>query len=157
MTNDPRPPVAPVEGLVAEMSGLLHATFLNNLLRQIDVPHENRMLIQSQMNDFAVQLAQPFIDRIANLEALIPLADAACDYADQNCRAFPIATAPRDQWIEVWCDHSKVWFAVFTFDGWSRGETVTHWKPPTPPPSNPPLPAVFVELGAALERLKEGR
>jgi hypothetical protein len=30
----------------------------------------------------------------------------------------------------------------------------THWRETAPPPSNPPLPAVFVELGAALERLK---
>jgi hypothetical protein len=38
-----------------------------------------------------------------SLHELVPLADAACDYADQNCRAFPIATAPRDGTaIMVW-------------------------------------------------------
>jgi hypothetical protein len=30
----------------------------------------------------------------------------------------------------------------------------THWREPFPPPSNPPLPEVFVELGAALEKIK---
>ena len=91
------------------------------------------------------------------LTALVPLADAACDYADQNCRAFPIATAPKEKWIEVWCDQNKVWFAVYTFPDYVLQDTVTHWRELSPPPSNPPLPEVFTQLGQALERLKEGR
>jgi hypothetical protein len=91
------------------------------------------------------------------LTALVSLADAACDYADSHCRAFPIATAPKEKWIEVWCDQNKVWFAVYTFPDYVLQDTVTHWKFAPPPPSNPPLPAVFVELGAALEKIKEGK
>lgn len=157
--TDTRPPVAPVEGLVAEMSSLLHATFLNNLLRHTDVPHENRMLIQSQMDDFAAQLAQPFIARLARLEALISLADAACNYADQHCRAFPIATAPTTgEWFLVWDNGMGEWFIhqPKPFDT-PPNKRYTHWRPLPPPPSNPPLPEVFTELGQALERLKEGR
>lgn len=30
----------------------------------------------------------------------------------------------------------------------------THWRPLPPPPTTPPLPAVFTELGAALEKIK---
>lgn len=40
-------------------------------------------------------------------------------------------------------------------DFWTRGNGLpTHWRPLPPPPTNPPLPAVFVELGAALEKIK---
>jgi hypothetical protein len=96
-------------------------------------------------------------NRLARLEALIPLADAACDHADQHCRAFPIATAPKDEWIEVWCDRDKMWLPIFTFPHYFPRESVTHWRPKAPPPSNPPLPAVFTQLGQALEKIKEGR
>jgi hypothetical protein len=173
--TDTRPPVAPVEGLVEEMSSLLHATFLNNLLRHTDVPHENRMLIQSQMNDFAAQLAQPFIERIEDLEAslgqcsqdngdwtyenqllkakvaeLASLADAACDYADSHCRAFPIATAPKSS------------VALFYGFGWVKEDYTDdngvpwHYKDATHWSSIPKreLPAVFTDLGAALEKIK---
>jgi hypothetical protein len=106
------------------------------------------------------------------LNALVPLADAACDYADQHCRAFPIATAPRDgATIEVWNDVVGRWFKVkfetrrqcwvnimVSFDNDMHDDgAITHWRPLSPPPSNPPLPAVFVELGQALEKIKEGR
>jgi hypothetical protein len=40
------------------------------------------------------------------LTALVPLADAACDYADSHCRAFPIATAPKEG-VFLACDMSE--------------------------------------------------
>ena len=89
------------------------------------------------------------------LTALLPLADAACDYADANCRAFPIATAPTDRKVEFWNSARGCWEAFVWRDLNILSEKYTHWREPTPPPSNPPLPAVFVELGAALEKLKE--
>ena len=104
----------------------------------------------------------------ARLEALIPLADAACDYADAHCRAFPIATALKDREIEVF-DVMLGWHKTEFQADFERNWPMTgcqecivylyptHWRPLPPPPSNPPLPAVFVELGQALERLKEGR
>jgi hypothetical protein len=92
--------------------------------------------------------------RSKKLEALTPLADAVCDYADANCRAFPIATAPRDEWFLAWDDIEGDWDEI-TRDGLIHPmRNYTHWRPLPPPPSNPPLPAVFVELGAALEKLK---
>jgi hypothetical protein len=117
------------------------------------------MLIQSQMDDFALQLAQPFI---ARLEALVPLADAVLDHADQHCRAFPIATAPTKGRFSAWDEKFKQWFTIHNRDHLAEvlertEHKFTHWRPLSPPPSNPPLPAVFVELGAALEKLKEGK
>jgi hypothetical protein len=93
-------------------------------------------------------------DRLARLEALIPLADAVLDHADAHCRAFPIATAPRDEWFLAWDDIEGDWDEI-TRDGLIHPmRNYTHWRPLPPPPSNPPLPAVFVELGAALEKIK---
>ena len=101
------------------------------------------------------------------LRALIPLADAVLDHADKHCRAFPIATAPHDREIQVynvmtgwykttfqnekgrnwpmhrWGDMDGPWYPV-----------PTYWAEPLPPPSNPPLPAVFTQLGQALEKIK---
>ena len=91
------------------------------------------------------------------LTALISLADAACDYADQNCRAFPIATAPISRWIQVWDEPKKHWLAMFILPDTKPHSDFTHWAEPLPPPSTDPLPAVFTQLGQALERLKEGR
>jgi hypothetical protein len=102
-------------------------------------------------------MAFGMIDRHTRLEALIPLADAACDYADQHCRAFPIATAPTDRKVEFWNSARGCWEAFVWRDLNILSEKYTHWREPTPPPSNPPLPAVFVELGQALEKIKEGR
>ena len=90
------------------------------------------------------------------LTALLPLADAVLDHADQNCRAFPIATAPTTgEWFLVWDNGMGEWFVhqPKPFDT-PPNERYTHWRPLPPPPSNPPLPAVFTELGQALEKIK---
>ena len=101
----------------------------------------------------------PIIDtnRLARLEALIPLADAACDYADAHCRAFPIATFPRERWFEAWNKETNSWQSIFLRQDTGMGvpaSCFTHWRETAPPPSNPPLPAVFTQLGAALEKIK---
>jgi hypothetical protein len=100
---------------------------------------------------------------------LIAAADAACDYADQHCRWFDISTVPMNGgsqakfWIfytfghseEAWSYANKIWVA--DQDGCDCQvllSDLTHWRPLPPPPSNPPLPAVFTELGAALEKIK---
>jgi len=87
------------------------------------------------------------------LTALIPLADAACDYADQNCRAFPIATAPDNRDVFFWDSLLKEWQEFTMLDLSLLPSSYTHWREPLPPPTNPPLPAVFTELGAALEKI----
>jgi hypothetical protein len=95
----------------------------------------------------------------SGLVELIAKADAVLDHADVHCRAFPIATAPTTgEWFLVWDAGMGEWFVhqPKPFDT-PPNERYTHWRPLPPPPSNPPLPAVFVELGQALERLKEGR
>jgi hypothetical protein len=93
------------------------------------------------------------------LTALVPLADAACDYADSHCRAFPIATAPKEGPFLVWIDAEQEWVYCSCLSELEHfqafgNNTYKHWAPLPPPPSNPPLPAVFVELGAALEKIK---
>jgi hypothetical protein len=110
MTNDTRPPVAPVEGDYTLMP---------------------------------TKLAEA-------LTALVPLADAACDYADQHCRAFPIATAPKNS------------VALFYGFGWVKEDytdengvpwhykDATHWSPVP----KLELPEVFTQLGQALEKIK---
>ena len=90
-----------------------------------------------------------------DMAKFISAADAACDYADQHCRAFPIATAPRERWIEFWDTSAKTWRAMW-LSPYVEIDTdyYTHWRETAPPPTNPPLPTVFVELGAALEKIK---
>jgi len=120
MTNDTRPPVAPVECDYTLMP---------------------------------TKLAKA-------LNALIPLADAICDYADSHCRAFTIESVPDVGGFLAW---STVELGWIQFDGVTEFEYFktfgnrhfTHWRPLPPPPTNPPLPSVFMDLGAALERLKE--
>ena len=90
------------------------------------------------------------------LNALVPLANAVLDHADSHCRAFPIATAPTTgEWFLVWDNGMGEWFIhqPKPFD-MPPNERYTHWRPLPPPPSNPPLPEVFVDLGAALEKIK---
>jgi hypothetical protein len=92
------------------------------------------------------------------LTALVPLADAICDYADQNCRAFPIATAPKEGVFLAWDIFGGEWEILAAGnEDFYHLERFTHWAPLPPPPTNPPLPAVFVELGQALEKIKGGK
>ena len=93
-------------------------------------------------------------DTKTNLAELISLADAVCDYGDSHCRAFPIATAPNNRDVFFWDSLLKEWQEFTMLDLSLLPASYTHWREPLPPPSNPPLPAVFTELGAALERLK---
>ena len=110
------------------------------------------------------------------LNALVPLADAVLDHADSHCRWFDISTAPKDgTMIQLGggkffcearnCDISEPVSANWTPNYWLMGGTEagyacisyddpTHWRPLPPPPSNPPLPEVFTELGQALEKIK---
>ena len=102
---------------------------------------------------------EPFDDAIeyvrkSDLADLIAACDLALDWADANARAFPIETAPKDEWIDAWCSESKVWLPVFVHSKYILGSTLTHWKPLPPPPSNPPLPAPLEALGAVLRRVK---
>jgi hypothetical protein len=106
----------------------------------------------------------------SGLVELIPLADAVLDHADSHCRWFDISTVPRGQWVITYRTGDKrATMAQLGFgDEWisPSGHTTvtshtylppTHWRPLPPPPSNPPLPEVFTQLGQALEKLKEGR
>jgi len=94
--------------------------------------------------------ASGIMERLARLEALIPLADAVLDHADQHCRAFPIATAPKSS------------VALFHGFGWVKEDytdengvpwhykDATHWSPVP----KLELPDVFTQLGQALEKIK---
>ena len=89
------------------------------------------------------------------LTALVPLADAVLDHADQHCRAFPIATCKTPTNNLIWDCEEEEWVKGRVYF-LAQPERYTHWRPLPPPPSNPPLPAVFVELGQALEIIKSG-
>ena len=91
-----------------------------------------------------------------SLAELIALADAVLDHADAHCRAFPIETCKTPTYNLIWDCEEEEWVKGRVYF-LARPERYSHWTPLPPPPSNPPLPAVFTELGAALERLKEGR
>jgi hypothetical protein len=88
------------------------------------------------------------------IENLVKLADAACDYADQHCRACPIATAPLNRWVQVWNSNTNVWMTACLVGDFVMDSCYTHWGECLPLPSTPPLPAVFTELGQALEKIK---
>jgi hypothetical protein len=89
--------------------------------------------------------------KIAELTAL---ADAVLDHADSHCRAFPIATAPLNRWVQVWNSNTNVWMTACLVGDFVMDSCYTHWGECLPPPTNPPLPEVFVELGQALEKIK---
>ena len=153
MTNDTRPPVAPKEGQASPTLSVEQIEELRLKAFKTNDEEDIAAYFQATHKWFSDRHYRESALR-TELEAFIKLADAACDYADQHCRAFPIATAPKEKWIEVWCDQNKVWFAVYTFPDYVLQDTVTHWKFAPPPPSNPPLPAVFTQLGQALEKIK---
>jgi hypothetical protein len=114
------------------------------------------------------------------IKSLISTADEALNYADAHCRWFDISTAPEDGTVilvyrpdqGVFCAHyveedahlsnymnppegDCCWFSVTGDD--LTNDMPTHWRPLPPPPSSPPLPEVFTQLGQALEKIKEGR
>jgi hypothetical protein len=91
---------------------------------------------------------------LKGIDDLVKLADAVLDHADAHCRAFPIATVPHGRNIEIWDSVDSFWLSATIYDICPPDADFTHWREPLPPPSNPPLPAVFVDLGVALEKLK---
>ena len=101
-------------------------------------------------------------DENARLEALIPLADAVLDHADKHCRAFPIATAPRD-WTAVLLFNEHCSTKIFAWSEedqvWTDGDGIEHEESDftswAPIPSET-LPEVFTQLGQALEKIKGG-
>ena len=125
---------------------------VNQLERQLDVNQDAFFAREAELERFRF---------------LTPLADAVLDHADQHCRAFPIATAPMDGKFLAWT--GETWTPVYWYEphnawlcatehtlAFDEDDPPTHWTPLPPPPSNPPLPAVFVELGQALEKIKSG-
>jgi hypothetical protein len=177
MTNDTRPLVAPVEGHYAMLRNgeisLNHIPyFRKNSPCAWECPtsgakwladgksYNGRHLdiIATISPEGMKWAANPQCDYgIKSVQGLIAAADAVLDHADQHCRAFPISTVPREKWVQVWDAETGTWCPDYL-----RSETgmpvfaprFTHWAEPLPPPSNPPLPAVFTDLGAALEKIK---
>ncbi len=90
------------------------------------------------------------------LNALVPIADAVCDYADAICRAFPIETCKTPTYNLIWDCEEEEWVKGRVYF-LARPERYSHWTPLPPPPSSPPLPEVFTQLGQALEKIKEGK
>jgi hypothetical protein len=85
---------------------------------------------------------------------LMAKADAVLDHADAHCRAFPIATVPKDRWVDVWDRERDSWSAMYIGGQSILHTCYTHWRERRSWPPETPLPAVFTDLGAALERLK---
>jgi hypothetical protein len=185
MTNDTRPLVAPVEGHYAMLRNgeisLNHIPYFRKNSpcawecptsgakwladgksyngRHLDIiaiiSPEAMALVAEKSTYKAIVFG--LRDRLARLEALIPLVDAVLDHADSHCRAFPIATFPRERWFEAWNKETNSWQSIYLWQDTGMGVPApcfTHWREPLPPPTTPPLPAVFVELGAALEKIK---
>jgi len=184
MTNDTRQPVAPKEGHYAMLrNGMIarpiiddHAWLRQGLKQNVD-PYlelvwfdDGRCHPSSGLLEFTDEYdiiatispesmkwaANPQCDYgIKSVQGLIAAADAACDYADSHCRAFPIATAPIKGMFLAWNSFVGDWEFMTSLQLAETEERhFTHWRPLPLPPSNPPLPAVFVELGAALEKIK---
>ncbi len=179
MTND-KPPVAPVEGHYAMLrngevvgpiklydqsryhpySFTAHLPHMNWTAKGVSSWDDPQYDIIATISPEAMALAiHPDMDgAVKAIENLVKLADAACDYADQHCRAFPIATAPKEGVFLAWDNFGGEWEILAAGnEGFYHPERFTHWAPLPPPPTNPPLPAVFTQLGQALEKIKEGR
>lgn len=177
MTNDTRPPVAPKEGHYAMLRngvvvGPLFKEWPGDTCMAFKFGYQQLDWFvasgkgEGLLDDFdiiatispeAMALAiHPDMDgAVKAIESLVKLADAACDYADQHCRAFPIATAPKEGVFLAWDNFGGEWEILAAGnEGFYHPERFTHWGPLPPPPSNPPLPAVFTELGQALEKIK---
>lgn len=176
MTND-KPPVAPIEGFYAMLrNGVLdlierHEQGLHRSIFDFKSVNLNYKWFETgksiwddpqydiiaTISPEAMALAiHPDMDgAVKAIESLVKLADAACDYADSHCRAFPIATAPKEGVFLAWDNFGGEWEILAAGnEGFYHPERFTHWAPLPPPPSNPPLPAVFTDLGAALEKIK---
>lgn len=166
--TDTRPPVAPKEGQASPTLSVEQIEELRLKAFKTNDEEDIAAYFQATHKWFSDRHYRESALR-TELEAFIKLADAACDYADQNCRALPIATAPRDgTTIEVWNDVMGKWFKVkfetrrqcwinimVSFDNDMHDDgAITHWRPLPPPPSTPPLPEVFTQLGQALEKIK---
>jgi hypothetical protein len=177
MTNDTRPPVAPVEAEWDKLDQLMLAyeeagegNSVDSVIHAYSAMFSKKQVLRARMIEWE--------QRLARLEALIPLADAACDYADQHCRWFDISTAPHGTTVLTYNadflpgvvsaspivaqrrihqllggKHEVIW--VGFANGVTNIRTPTHWRPLPPPPTNPPLPTVFTDLGAKLESLKQ--
>ena len=209
MTNDTRPPVAPVEGFYAMLrNGYVLGPVSRDDKKFFLGPYqwhpsgsdwdgETKFDIIATISPEAMALvADPRLfeliakaDKVATsceglcdkTENLVKLADAARDYADKHCRWFDISTAPWLQDKDGEYDYRSPDSGegvghVYKTDLYDEEEGVflpdvhvgdvfykridhvivrpLYWRPPSPPPSTPPLPAVFVELGAALEKIK---
>jgi hypothetical protein len=190
MTNDTRPPVAPIEGHYAFMRdgsvagpirnaslwyststdkwGCWHTEFLwDDTGRLVGKAYDPDCDIIATMSPDVMAVAFDLPEKFfvakqmvvytenERLRALISLADAVLDHADAHCRAFPIATAPDTGSFQVWDSQEDEWQPVTLYgDGTKWGYWITHWRSAPPPPTTPPLPAVFVELGQALEKIK---
>jgi hypothetical protein len=166
MTND-KPPVAPKEGQASPTLSVEQIEELRLKAFKTNDEEDIAAYFQATHKWFSDRHYRESALR-TELEAFIKLADAACDYADKHCRWFDISTAPKDgtkilvtgpdtnggvymdvcAWPENWTGKWPVAYMAY-----AAGEP-THWMPAPPPPTNPPLPAVFTELGQALEKIK---
>ena len=104
------------------------------------------------------------------IKSLILAADEALNYADSHCRWFDISTAPKEIGVEFLAsieigNSVSAWKETHILcldedginsdhhQGWELDD-YSYWAPLPPPPSNPPLPDVFTQLGQALEKIK---
>ncbi len=161
MTND-KPPVAPNEWRPSKDEPPTARQAMMQL--DADIAMARASMLSGSYTIMPTKLAEA-------LTALVPLADAVLDHADQHCRWFDISTAPDEGKFSVVFDTNGVDDPVIEHDCCKYGGRIVKfsgypstmrvlnpqpvmWHPPLPPPSTPPLPAVFVELGQALEKIK---
>jgi len=172
--TDTRPPVAPVEGFAplpeefAKVWDDNREALYSGEPVAISAAFEASGILEENARLREALRKIDNLVKLADAVNLVKLADAVLDHADAHCRAFPIATAPRNKaflawsgetWTPVrWDKYAAAWLCeIESTVAFGENDPPTHWRPLPPPPTTPPLPAVFVELGAALERLKEGR
>jgi len=159
--TDTRPPVAPKEGQASPTLSVEQIEELRLKAFKTNDEEDIAAYFQATHKWFSDRHYRESALR-TELEAFIKLADAACNYADQHCRAFPIATARKKGPFLVWIDAEQEWVYCSCLSELEHfqafgNNTYKHWAPLPPPPSNPPLPDVFTQLGQALEKIKEQR